>query len=127
MSVFDRITSEVHAGLQLKTPSLNKPFTVKAVEADRVVFFIKTMEIAVSKDSWNGLPDFLKDKSWVKIGAKHEASPYVDDFTLEKYLRKTTESKSKHSQASYVAPLLEYLRIVQVDRDRPTKIRLIQK
>ena len=51
--------------------------------------------------------------------------PYVDDFTLEKYLRLTTKTKSKHSQASYVAPLLAYLRIVEVNHNRPTKVRLI--
>ena len=32
------------------------------------------MEIEVSKDSLNGIPKFLKGKSWVKIGAKHEAT-----------------------------------------------------
>ncbi|MCL5877991.1 MAG: hypothetical protein M1540_09295 [Candidatus Bathyarchaeota archaeon] len=127
MSVFDKIIREVKPGLKFKTPALGKQFTVKSVESDKIVFFIRTMEIEVSKESLNGIPDFLKEKKWVKIGAKHEATWNVDDFTLEKYLRKTTKSKSKHSQASYVAPLLEYLKIVEVDHTRPTQIRLLPK
>lgn len=82
-------------------------------------------EIKVSKTCWNGIPDFLKGKEWVKIGAKHEVSASVDDFTLEKYLRKCTSSKSKQSQGIYVASLLEYLKVVEVDHSRPSKVRLL--
>jgi hypothetical protein len=125
MSVFDRIVREVHSGLQLKTPYYSRLFVVKSVELDKVVFFIRTMTIDVSKDCWNGIPDFLKGKDWVLIGSRHESTANIDDSTLEKYLRKCTKTKSKHSQGSYVAPLLEYLKIVEVDHNRPTKVRLI--
>ncbi len=43
MSVFDRITKEVKSGLELVTPYQEQPFTVKSIESDRIVFFIKTI------------------------------------------------------------------------------------
>jgi hypothetical protein len=127
MSVFERILKEVRPGLELGTPYADERFTVKAVKLDRVVFFIKNIEIPVSKDSLNGIPKFLRNKGWVRIGAAHIHSDKLPTGTLEKYLRDTTPSKSKHSQASYVAPLLKYLKIVEIDYCKPTKIRLIEE
>jgi hypothetical protein len=89
-----------------------------------VVFFVRKTNIEVSKQCWDGIPDFLKNKGWVLIGANHVVTDELDEGTLEKYLRKCTKSKSKHSQGSYVAPLLEHLGIVEVDHQRPSKVRL---
>ena len=108
----------------LYTPVQHNSFKVKSVDDKEVVFFVRKTNIEVSKQCWNGIPNFLKNKGWVLIGANHIASTKLDEGTLEKYLRYYTTSKSKHSQASYVAPLLEYLKIVDVDHNRPSKIKL---
>ena len=123
MSIFESITKEIHEGKILHAPVMNNPFEVKSVDDKEVVFFVRKTNIEVSKECWNGLPDFLMNKGWVLIGANHIASAKLDEGTLEKYLRYCTKAKSKHSQASYVASLLEYLKIVEVDHNRPSKVR----
>ena len=125
LSLFERITNEVCSGLKLKTPVQRCPFVVDSVEPDKVVFFARKTHIEVSKGCWDGLLDFLKDGRWVLIGGKHEVTANIDIGTLEKYLRNCTISKTKHSQARYVASLLEYLGIIEVDHYPPSKVRLI--
>ncbi len=123
MSVFEKILSKVHIGLELRTPSSKRSkglFKVTAIDENKVVFFIKTIEIEVSKRSWNGIPDSLGER-WVRIGANHIDSSKLDPDTLEKYLRNNTPSNKMHSQGSYVAPLLEYIGIAEIDRKRPAR------
>jgi hypothetical protein len=127
MSLFDKIKQQVRQGLILKTPYEKETFIVKSVDSDKIVFFIKTIPIEVSKDSLNGVPEFLKNKGWGPIGAAHVHSKNISKFTLERYLRDTTPSKSKHSQGSYVASLLEFSEIVEVKHTRPTMVKLIVK
>lgn len=124
LSLFDRITKEVDAGLRLKTPVQMCPFIVNSVAPDKVVFLVRKTYIEVSKDCWNGIIGFLKGKDWVDIGANHVITSNLVEGTLEKYLRKCTKTKSKHSAGSYVAPLLEHLGIVVVDHQRPSKVKL---
>ena len=126
MSLFERIRREVPVGLVLHTPVRENPFTVKSIEQDQLVFLVRRTNIRVSKTCWDGLCEFLKKQGgWVTIGAKHEVTENVDDYTLEKYLRKCTSSKSKQSQSTYVAPLLEHLKIAEVKHSRPSQIRLL--
>lgn len=126
LSLFDRILKEVPVGLVLYTPVQRKPFSVKCKEPDRIVFLVKKTKIEVSKDCWNGIPDFLRGKGWVKIGAKHEVLEKLSTGTLERYLRENSvNDKSRASQGSYVAPLLEHLKIVEVRHEKYSAVRLI--
>jgi hypothetical protein len=125
MSVFERIRAEVTIGLELETPYGGEKFTVKSIDDTKLVFFIKSVEVEVTKESWNGIPAFL-GKGWTRIGANHIASSNLDSDTLEKYLRDHTPPDKKRSQGSNVAPLLEYLGIGEVDHRRPNKIRMKQ-
>lgn len=124
--MFDRILKEVPVGLVLYTPVKRKPFRVERKESERLVFLAGITKIEVSKDCWNGIPDFLRGKGWVEIGAKHEVLEKLSVGTLERYLRKNSvNDKSRESQGSYAAPLLEHLKIVEVQHKRPSKVRLI--
>lgn len=128
MCVFERIVKEIANGLVLYTPVQHHRFIVKCVDLKRekVVFLAGKTNIEVSKKCWNGIPDFLRKKGgWVNIGAKHEITANVEKGTLEKYLRECTISKSKESQAIYVASLLEQLRIVQVKHTRTSMVKLV--
>ena len=85
MSIYERITKEIHNGLVLHTPVQNNPFKVKSVDDKEVVFFAGKTNIKVSKRCWNGIPDFLKKQGdWVKIGALHEVTEKVEQGTLER-------------------------------------------
>lgn len=125
MSVFERITKEICSGMVLYTPVMKSRFTVDSVEADRLVFSVgsKPSLIPVPKACWDGIPDFLRCKDWVKIGQKHDVA---EKGTLEEYLD-TRHNPHQHrhpSWGSYVVPVLEHLGIFEVDHRRPSKVRL---
>nr|NIO38105.1 hypothetical protein [Candidatus Bathyarchaeota archaeon] len=63
-------------------------------------------------------PDFLRGKSWVRIGAIHEIS---DELSLDAFLKNFSGGTSL---ASYVAPLLELAEIAEINRSRPARLRL---
>ena len=107
LTVFDRILKQVPEGLVLYTPVQEKPFKVERKGPDRLVFLTGITNIEVSKDCWNGIPDFLICKGWVKIGAKHVVLKKLSAGTLERYLRENSfNDKSRESQGSYVTPCL---------------------
>jgi hypothetical protein len=58
----------------------------------------------------------------VEIGAKHDVAP---SGTFEEYLDQYwSEGKSYASEASDVVPVLEHLKLVEVDHRLPSRIRL---
>jgi hypothetical protein len=126
MSLFDKIRTEVSKGLELYTPSRKKPFTVFSVESDRIVFCVGVNDnlIPVPKECWNDIPDFLRGKGWIISGPKHDVA---ETGTFNEFLDKH-QNKGQHRHpdwASYVVPMLVYLKIVEV-RMSPTQIRLKQ-
>lgn len=68
---------------------------------------------------FGGYPSYLRGRGWVKIGAVHDIA---DEGTLEAYLDKYVP----RSSSSYVVPVLEQINVVEVQRGRPAKIRLIE-
>ena len=124
MSIFNKILSEVPDDLVLYTPVNRKPFQVLRKEQNKIIFLVQKTKIAVSKDCLNGIPNFLKNKGWVKIGAKHVVLKKLPKGTLERYLRENSATKKRSSQGSYVVPLLEYLNIVQVIHKKPSAVKL---
>jgi hypothetical protein len=125
MSVFDRIKRDIRSGMVLYTPVERSRFTVDTVDTEKVVFRVGKTEarIAVPKACWDGIPNFLRGKDWVRIGARHEKA---QRGTFEEYLD-THQKPHQHSHpswASYVVPVLEHLKIVEVGHHRPSKVRL---
>jgi len=125
MSVFERITREIRSGMVLHTPVRRARFKVDSVDAKNgiVVFFVGAeTRIKIPRVCWDGIPDFLRGRGWVKIGARHDTAPIG---TLEEYLdRYWKQGKTHASGASYVVPVLEHLGIVEVDHKTPSKVRL---
>lgn len=104
------------------TPSKEARFNVYPVENDIVPFVVGTgRRIKVPKTCWDGIPNFLRGKSWIRIGATHgKAPPDLFEEHLDSY-----KHPSHPSWASYVVPVLEHLGVVEVDRRvRPSKIKL---
>ena len=125
MSVFQRIVTEIHEGMPLYTPVTRAQFEILSIDRNKgmLVFHVGTKtRIKVPRACWNGIPNFLRGKDWVRIGARHDVAP---SGTLEEYLDKFwSEGKTHASAANYVASVLDYLGIVVLDRNRPSKIRL---
>lgn len=124
MSVFDKILTEAPEGLILYTPVRYKPFKLLKKQPEQIIFMVKKTKIKVTKESLNGVPNFLKNKGWVKIGARHYALKKIRKGTLERYLRENSATNKRSSQGSYVAPLLEHLNIIQVIHKKPSAIKL---
>ena len=122
MSVFERIMKEIHSRMVLYTPVDRHSFKI-FFDKEEVVFFVgaKT-RIKIPRACWDGIPSFLRGKDWVKIGARHNTAPLG---TFEEYLDQYWKQGKTHaSGASYVVPVLEYLKIVEVDHNRPSKVKL---
>ena len=125
MSIFEKITREICPGMVMYTPVRRAQFTVDSIDLENgmVVFSVgaKT-RIKIPRACWDGIPNFLRGKNWIKIGSRHDTAPRG---TFEEYLDQWwSEGKSHASGASYVVPVLEYLGIVEVDHNMPSKVRL---
>jgi hypothetical protein len=125
MSLFERIMREIPVGTTLKTPVMNKPFTVKRYENDAVVFSVGVnhSEIPIPKKCWDEVPNFLRGKGWVEIGAKHDVA---EKGTLNEYLdTHHIRGTERHPDwGSYVPSVLERLGIVEVYHHRRSKLKM---
>lgn len=131
MSVYEKIMMEISERMILNTTVYNVPFRIGCVDSEKVVLFVgKEMKskMVIPKAWWDGIPDFLRGKGWVKIGAKHESTTKDQEESLEKYLDSCSNENGSYS--SYVVPILQRLRIVDVDvgkrgrNGRPAQIKL---
>lgn len=121
MQVVDKIRSNVPPQTVLRTPSGRVSFEVERVGSEGVKLRVGTgWAIFVPKACWEGIPEFLRGRGWVLIGATHGNPPRG---SLDDYLQKYTHGTSV---ASYVVPILERILLVQVDAGKPGKIRLIE-
>ena len=119
----NEILRRVAPGVRLTTPSRRVPFMVEEVDPRGVVLRVGRTgsRIRIPAECLEGVPDFLRDKGWVRIGAIH-GKPCKG--SLEDYLQQFTHGTSV---ASYVVPILERISIVQVDRRRPARVRLVEE
>jgi len=125
MSLFDRVRREIPSGTVFHTPVKRCQFRID-YENDKVVFFKDAKEKPFSKTPkicWDGIPEFLKNKGWVKIGAKFGTAPRGSlQENLDKFW---SQGKTHSSEANNIASILGHLGIVEVDPNRPSKIRLL--
>ena len=115
-----KITQKIpHFPFTLETSS-GKQFQVIHIDGEKVL--IKTgktpSKLKIPASALEEVPDFLRGKGWIRIGAVHEIT---DEPSLDTFLKRFSHGTSL---ASYVAPLLELAEIVETDRDRPAKMRL---
>lgn len=121
MRVIKRIMDQILPGTVLKTPSERSSFRVESIDSGGVMMRVGAgWPIYVPKDCWEGIPDFLRGRGWVLVGATHGTPPRG---SLDDYLQRFTHGTSS---ASYVVPILERILLVQVKRSKPSQIRLIE-
>lgn len=125
MSLFDTIKSKIPPETVLCTPKKRHLFRIN-YEGDKIVFFKDAKKKPFSKTPkicWDGIPNFLRGKNWVRIGPKFGVAPknslqdYIDEFW--------SHGKTHSSEASHVTSVLESLGIVEIDRGRPLMVRLV--
>lgn len=79
-----------------------------------------------AKEAWTlmswpcleGIGPYLAGKGWVRIGSKYETT--ADPGTLDAYLKGFVN----RATGGWVAALLEYARVIEIDRGGPLSVRL---
>jgi hypothetical protein len=72
----------------------------------------------LSWDCMEGVPEFLRNRGWVRVGASRDArgNPGTLDGSLKNCLKRQT--------ADYAAVVLELAGVVELDRETPAHVRL---
>jgi hypothetical protein len=118
MTVMEVLLKKLMPGMQLRTPVMGSKFLVGDVSPTGVTLILgRGWKTPIPAEYWNGIPTFLRGRDWVEIGAVHGASK---PGTLENYI----DGFITGSAGNYVAAVLEQVGIVEIDRQRPSKIRL---
>lgn len=119
MNVMSLLMGKLKAGDILVTPVRRKEFKIESISPSGITLILgKKWRTPIPAACWNGIPNYLKGKGWVEIGAIHGISK---PGTLENYI----DGFTPRSAGSYVASILECVRIVEIDRVLPSKVRLI--
>lgn len=114
------IRDHIVAGTRLPTPTGTATFVVHQLRQTDVVLLLGQTE-AWTPLRWEwleGALKFLQGRGWVHVGANRVLPG--DPATLDGYLKGCL----KRQTANYVAVLLERADLVELDRERPARVRL---
>lgn len=121
MNVMRILMGKLKDGDILVTPVQSKRFIVEHISEAEVILLIgEGWRTTIPAKCLNGIPNFLKGKDWVEIGAIHDYASKPG--TLEDYMNNS--KPEKRSTGNYVASILEHAGIVDIDRKPPSKVRL---
>jgi hypothetical protein len=122
-SVEEAIRAHVRPGDRLPTPTGRAAFIVRDLDAGGVVVLLgaKQARNLLTWQCLEGIPGDLRGRGWVAIAASREVNGKPG--TLDGYLK----SWIKVQVANYVAVLLERARVVELDRGRPARVRLLAR
>lgn len=114
------IRGSVEEGAELPTPTGTALFTVHRLDSRGATLFFgpKRTPTFFSWACLEGVPDYLKDRTWLPVGANRDVSgnPETLDWYLKQHVRRQT--------ANYVAVLLHRAGVVDLITDRPARVRL---
>jgi hypothetical protein len=121
-SVEAAIRSSVRQGEVLPTPTGTAAFVVDQLDAEglSLLFGPKKTRTLLSWRCLEGVPGYLRGRGWVLVGANRDVN---SDYGLDGYLKRWI----KRQTANYVAVVLERAGIVELDRERPAQVRLIDR
>jgi hypothetical protein len=108
---------------ELPTPTGESTFRVADIDRTGIVLLFGPKKTPTSF-SWavlEGVPAFLQDREWVRIGANRDV--LGNQGTLDGYLK----AHIRRQTANYLAVVLEEAGLVELDRERPAKVRLRQR
>jgi hypothetical protein len=107
--------------MQLATPGQARRFEIAEINADGIVLLLGQGQwrTPIPWDALEGLADLLRGRGWVRTSGAYE---YSDDVTtpsghLKQYVYRET--------SNWVMVVPEQAGVVELDRHRPIKARLI--
>lgn len=116
------IRDRIPVGTRLPTPTGRATFVVSELNVEGVVLLLGEKR-ARTRLSWSCLeeiPDVLQNRGWLRVGATRDSQPTADGLTLDAHMKKCV----KRQTADYVAVVLERAGLVDLDRERPARVRL---
>jgi hypothetical protein len=121
VSVEEAIRAHIRAGDCLPTPTGRAVFIVHELTADGMVLLlgVKRTRNLLSWQCLEGIPGDLVGRGWALVGACRDVNGKPG--TLDAYLKHWI----KVQVANYVAVVLERARVVELDRGRPARVRLL--
>lgn len=119
MSVEEAIRSSVRPGELLPTPTGTATFAVHQLDAAglSLLFGPKETRTLLPWRCLEGIPEYLRGQGWIPVGANRDIN---SDRGLDGYLK----SWIPRQTANYVAVVLERAGVVELDRERPARVRL---
>jgi hypothetical protein len=114
------IRSHLTPGLRLPTPTGRAMFVLHQLGDTEMILLLGDKQ-ARTPFSWRcleGIPSFLRGRGWIRIGANRDVRG--DPEAFDGYLKGCI----KRQTADYVAVVLERAGLVDLDRERPARIRL---
>jgi hypothetical protein len=114
------IRAHVSPGSRLPSPTGRAVFVVHELNSTGVVLLLgpKRERTLVSWDCMEGVPGLLRDRGWMRVGANRDV--HGNRGTLDGYLK----TYLKRQTANYVAVVLERAGVLELDREKPARIRL---
>jgi hypothetical protein len=113
------VRSAIAPGQRLATPSQGAPFKVEQIDHEGVVLLLaERWWTRLSWECLEGIGPFLQGRGWTPIGSKYatEGTPGTLDGYLKGWVKRAT--------AGWVASLLEAAGVLDIDRGRPSRVRL---
>ena len=113
------IRAHIDPGAALPTPTGRATFIVEEIGPTALVLLFgpKRTRTAFSWSCLEGIPDFLRTRGWTRIGANRDVQG--DQQAFDGYLKRHV----KRQTADYIAVVLERAGLVELDRERPARIR----
>lgn len=115
------VRAAVSPGELLATPTGRGHFTVARYSADGLVLLLGEKQ-AWTPLPWRALeevPDLLRGRGWVVIGSVYAVDGRSG--TLDEHLKRFL----KRATAGWVAIVLEKAQVLDIDRSRPARVRLL--
>ena len=115
------IRRSIRAGDELKTPAQEKIFVVYAIDENGVVLLFGRKQTS-TRFSWvalEGIRTQFLDSGWIVIGGRRDVQG--NPGTLDGYVKQVM----KRDTAAWIASLLEAAGVVELDRSRPGRMRVI--
>ena len=121
-SVEAAIRSSIRPGEVLPTPTGTATFVVDQLEAEglSLLFGPKETRTLLTWRCLEGVPGYLRGQGWVLVGANRDVN---GDYGLDGYLKGCI----KRQTANYVAVVLERAGVLELDRERPARVRLTDR
>ncbi|MEU4160824.1 hypothetical protein [Actinoplanes sp. NPDC026670] len=119
-SVEAAIRKQLTPGTRLPTPTGRSTFEISEMTADSLILLFgpKKTRTPISWACLEGIPDYLRGRQWIRIGANRDVQG--DQDALDGYLK----GFIKRQTADYIAVVLEQAGVVELDRTRPARLRL---